>query len=109
MPAPGDGVCLWGCVYETVTSVSVCGLHVSNIFGARAVFSKDICCIFPQCMQVVSRLIEGMTALVTTACRGYRERLPLCSVIVTVLAGAGLTPQLLVYKAPDSLLSCTVR
>ena len=37
---------------------------MSNIFGAKAVFSKDICCIFPQCMLVVSPLIEGMTAVV---------------------------------------------
>ena len=67
MPAPGDGVCLWGCVYETVTSVSVCGLHVSNIFGARA-FSIEASHVFPQRLLAVSPLIQGVNGVVTRAC-----------------------------------------
>ena len=41
-------------------------------FGARVVFSIDICHFFPQCILAISPFIGGMTdVVVTIACTGY--------------------------------------
>ena len=52
-----------GCFY---VGVSLCSLHESNSFGARAVFSMDACHIFPQCVLAVIPLIGGVIGLVVT-------------------------------------------
>ena len=51
---------------------SLCSLHVFNIFGARAVFIMDNCCLFSQCVLAIIPLIGGVTGVVVTrACTGY--------------------------------------
>ena len=58
--------------------LSLCSLHGFSIFGARAVFSMDACCLFPQYMLAIIPLIGGVTGVVvTTACTGYRAGPPL--------------------------------
>ena len=41
--APGDCVCLWGCVYETVTSIFVCDLHVCEPGWLRTCVCVTVC------------------------------------------------------------------
>ena len=51
---------------------SLCSLHERSVFGARADFSVDACCIFLQCVPFIIPLIRGVTgALGTRACTGY--------------------------------------
>lgn len=45
----------------------MCGLHVSNIFGARA-FSIEASHVFPQNLLAVIPLIQGVNGVVTRAC-----------------------------------------
>lgn len=45
---------------------SLYSLPESNIFGAKAVFSMDACCIFTQCVLVVIPLTEYVTGGVVT-------------------------------------------
>ena len=86
-------VVLMGCFY---VGESLCSLHESSIFGARAVFGLDACYIFPQGVLAIIPLIGGVIGVVVTrACTGCWVGPPLCSVVVTALSGAGSSPQLL--------------
>lgn len=46
--------------------VSLCNLHESNIFGARAVFSMDVCHNFSQCVLAIIPLIGVLICVVVT-------------------------------------------
>ena len=71
---------------------SLCGLHESNVFGARA-FSMGACHVFPQVVLAVIPLIQGVIGgVVTRACTGCWAGPPLCSVVVKALSGTGSLP-----------------
>ena len=76
-------VVLKGCFY---VGASLCGL----IFLVRGLFSMDACHVFLQCVLDVIGGVIGV--VVTRAFTGCSAGPPLCSVVVTVLFGAGLLP-----------------
>lgn len=69
---------------------------MSNIFGARALFSMDASCIFPQSVMAITPWIGGVIGIVLSrACAGCEAGPPLCSVAINDLLEAGSSPQLL--------------
>lgn len=54
---------LKGCFY---VGGSLCSLFASDIFGVRAVFGMDACCIFPQSMLAIVPSIGGVFGVVVT-------------------------------------------
>ena len=60
---PDPQTVLEGYFYVGTSLHSLCGLI---IFGVRAVFSMDVCHLFPQCKLAVIPLIGGVTDVVVT-------------------------------------------
>ena len=72
---------------------SLCSLCGFNSFGKRGVFSMDVCHLFPQCLLTIIPLLGGVTvAVAIRVITGCCTVPPLCSVVVTVLSGAGSPP-----------------
>ena len=53
------------CLGYFYVGTSLCNLHGLIFFGVRAVFSMDVCHLFPQCMLAVVPLIGDVTDMVT--------------------------------------------
>ena len=72
---------------------SLCSLCGFNSFGKRKVFSMDVCHLFPQCLLAIIPLLGGVTDVVVIRVIARSCAVPpLCSVVVTVLSGAGAPP-----------------
>ena len=52
--------------YYFYVGVSLCRLCGFNIFGMKAVFSVDVCHLFPQYILAVNALIGSLTGVVVT-------------------------------------------
>lgn len=57
-----------------------------------AMFSMDVCCLFPQCMLASIPLIIGVADVMARACIRYWVGAPLCFVVVNALSRAVSTP-----------------
>ena len=89
--------------------VSLCRLHESNIFDERAVFSRDACHVFPQCVLTVMPLIEDLiTVVMTRACTGCCPGPLLCSVLSLSCQGRVCSP-IVGAEAPVLFLNCNMR
>ena len=65
-------------------------LRVSDIFGVRAVFGADASHVFPQSVLAVIPLIGYVVDIVVSrGCTGCEVGIPLCSMVVTTMSGAG--------------------
>ena len=85
-----------GCFY---VGASLCRLHVSSVFGARAVFDVDANHVFPQCVLAATTLVGDVVSVGgSKACAGYEVALPLCSMAVVTQLGARSAPRLLEQK-----------
>ena len=76
--------------------MSLCRLHVTNVFDVRAGFDVDASRIFPQGVLDAITLIGDVVGFGgPKAYPGCKAGLPFCSMTVTVLPGVESTPNLL--------------
>lgn len=81
---------VWGqCFY---VGGSLCRLSGSSVFGVGAGFGMDANHIFPRGVLAIILLIRGVAGVTSRACAGCKAGLPLCSIAVTTLSGAGSAP-----------------
>ena len=74
-------------------------------FGAKGVFSMDICHLFQQCMLILIFLIGN--DLVNRVCTEFWAGPPLCSAVIFALSGVESALSLFVrIKTPWSVLRC---
>ena len=90
---------------------SLCSLHVPSAFGGTARFDMNRSHIFPQCVLAAITLVGGGAGDGGSRDRAKCEAgIPLCSVAITTLLGAGVNPKLIqVLQEADPKMRLTAR